>query len=89
MLSKIKEDGLEWVFAKVHKDNFASSKSLIKNGFEIFSPFTKPVNKDEFIALSSQNFFSRGGKQNAEKTLEKFKDKQEIVVDYNILIKKL
>lgn len=89
LLNKLKEDGFEWAFGKVHKDNFASSKSLIKNGFEIFSPYTKPVNKEEFIALSSKDFFSSVGKQNAQKTLEKFKDSDEIIVDYNILVKKL
>ena len=89
LLNKLKADGFEWAFGKVHKDNFASSKSLIKNGFYVFNPYTKPVNKDEFIALSSQDFFSKVGKQNAQKTLEKFKDNEEIIVDYNILVKKL
>lgn len=89
LLEKIKDDGFEWVFGKVHKDNFASSKSLIKKGFEIYSPYTKPVNKNDFIALSSQDFFSEKGKENAKLTLEKFKDCEEIIVDYNILVKKL
>ena len=61
LLNKIKEDGLEWAFGKVHKDNFASSKSLIKNGFEIFSDYRKPVKKEDFISLSSQPFFSKTG----------------------------
>ncbi len=89
LLNKIKQDNFEWVFAKVHKDNFASSKSLIKNDFLVFSDYSKPVNKQDFISLSSQDFFSPQGKLKAQKTLQKFIDQEEIIVDYNILIKKL
>ena len=89
LLNKIKQDNFEWVFAKVHKDNFASSKSLIKNDFLVFSDYSKPVNKQDFVSLSSQDFFSPQGKLKAQNTLQKFIDQEEIVVDYNILIKKL
>ena len=90
LLEKIKNDGFEWVFSKVHKDNFASSKSLMKNGLEIYCDYVKPVKRNEFIELSSQDFFSPQGKINAEVTLKKFpNDDQDIIVDYNILIKKL
>ena len=89
LLNKITNDGFEWAFAKVHKDNFARSKSLIKNGFEIFNDYLKPVNKQEFISLSSQNFFSESGRQKAKATLEKFKNQDDIIVNYNILVKKL
>ena len=89
LLEKIVADGFVWAFAKVHKDNFASSKSLIKNGFEIFNGYSKPVSKEEFAALSSQPFFSVEGKVKAESTLNKFKNEDEIIVDYNILTKKL
>lgn len=89
LLNKITNDGFEWAFSKVHKDNFASSKSLIKNGFEIFNAYAKPVNKKEFIDLSSQDFFSEGGKEKAKATLKKFKDQEDIIVDYNILVKKI
>ena len=86
LVDKAKQDGFEWIFSKVHKDNFASSKSLIKNGFEICSSFLKHVKKEDFIALSSQNFFSKTGKINADRTLKRFENDSEIVVDYNILI---
>ena len=90
LLNKITEDGFEWVFSKVHKDNFASSKSLIKNNFEIYVPYSKPVKISDFVMLSGQDFFSQVGKQNAQKTLAKYSaDATEIIVDYNILIKKL
>ena len=89
LLNKIKEDGLEWAFGKVHKDNFASSKSLMKNGFEVYSDYSKPVKKEDFIFLSSQPFFSIKGKENASKTLDKNSNNDDIIVDYNILIKKL
>ena len=89
LLEKIVADGFEWAFAKVHQDNFASSKSLIKNGFEIFSDYAKPVSKEEFAALSSQSFFSEEGRMKAMATLKKFENKEEIVVSYKILTKKL
>ena len=90
LLDKIETDGFMWAFAKVHKDNFASSKSLIKNGFEIRLDYSKPVKRNEFEELASQDFFSKNGKENAKATLAKLKDTDtEIVVDYNILIKKI
>ena len=69
--------------------NFASSKSLEKNGFNAFASYAKSVSKEDFVSLSSQDFFSETGKMNAEKTLEKFADTEEIVVDYNLYIKKM
>lgn len=89
LLEKCKIDGYEWVFSKVHKDNFASSKSLEKNGFNAFASYAKSVNKEDFISLSSQDFFSKTGKENAEKTLSKFADSEEVIVDYNLYIKKM
>ena len=89
LLEKIVADGFEWAFAKVHQDNHASSKSLLKNGFEIFSDYKKPVSKEEFESLSSKPFFSVDGRVKAEVTLNKFKNEDEIIVNYNILTKKL
>ena len=89
LLEKIVADGFEWAFAKVHQDNFASSKSLLKNDFEIFSDYKKPVSKEEFEELSSQPFFSAGGREKAVGTLAKFKNEPEIIVNYQILTKKL
>lgn len=89
LLTYARENDLQWMFGKVHKNNFASSKSLAKKGFEFVCPYSKPVNKNDFISLSSQNFFSKKGKENAKITLEKFKNQDEIIVDYNILLKRL
>ena len=90
LLEKIKNDGFEWAFGKVHINNLASSKSLLKNGFEIFSEYSKPVKVSEFKALSSENFFSPRGKENAKITLSKIKDTYEnIIVNYYIIVKKL
>lgn len=88
LYSKIKEDVYQWAFAKAHINNFPSNRALSKNNFKFLCRYEKAVNKQEFIALSSQNFFSEQGKENAQKTLEKFKNKDEIIVDYNILVKK-
>jgi len=89
LIEKAKIEGFEWCFGKVHKNNFASSKSLMHNGFYVFNEYKKPVKKEDFIMLSSQDFFSKTGKANAKKTLEKYKNQNEIIVDYNILIKEL
>ena len=90
LLDKIETDGYEWAFAKVHKDNFASSKSLIKNGFEPRIDYAKPVKRSEFEERASQDFFSKNGKENAKVTLSKLNDTDEnIIVNYDILIKKI
>lgn len=89
LLEKLKADGYEWAFSKAHQDNHASLKSLIKNGFEIFNDYKKPVSKEDFEMLSSQPFFSPAGKVKAVTTLEKFNAEPEIIVNYKILTKKL
>ncbi len=89
LLDKIKNDGFEWVFTKVHKDNIASFKSCLNKGFTVWCDYSKSVKKEEFIFLSNQPFFSLIGKSNAKITLNKFKDYNEIIVDYKILVQKL
>ncbi len=89
LLDKIKKDGYKWAFAKVHKNNIASIKSCENSGFEIYCKYEKPVDKQDFISLSNQPFFCKTGKQNADKTLKHFQDSEKIIVDYNILMKKL
>ncbi len=89
LLDQAREQGFEWIFGKVHVNNLASSKSLQKNGFEICCSYTKPVSKADFVALSSQEFFSKSGKEYAKETLSKFENSEDIIVDYNILLKSL
>lgn len=84
-----KENGFEWVFGKVHKDNMASKMSFIRKDFEVLCDYNKHVDKEEFIGLANQEFFCEIGKENAKQTLERCADQDEIDVDYNILIKKL
>lgn len=88
LLAKIKDKGFKFVFAKIHKDNIASNKSCLNKGFTIWKEYAKPVKRDEFIALSSQEFFSKVGKENSVKTLNKFKD-GDIIVNYNILVREI
>ena len=57
--------------------------------FVQYCHYIKPVNKNDFIALSNQPFFSLEGKTNAELTLKKFENNEDIIVDYNILIKRI
>ena len=90
LLNKIEEDKFEIAFGKVHVNNLASSTSLIRNGFNIYSGYSKPVNKEEFINLSSQDFFSKRGKEHAKETLAKYSEEDEnVIVDYNILVKRI
>jgi GNAT superfamily N-acetyltransferase len=89
LLEKIKNDGFEWAFAKIHKDNIASNKASMSNGLSVLCSYSKPVKKEDFIYLSSQSFFSEAGKEKAKSTLEKFKDSENIIVDYNILMKRI
>jgi len=67
LYGKIKEDGYQWAFAKAHINNTPSNRALNKNNFKFLCQYLKPINKQEFIALSSQDFFSKIGKENAEK----------------------
>lgn len=90
LLKIIKQNGFEWVFGKVNKNNFASLKSLIKMGFYEHADFAKPVKIKDFKKLSSEPFFSKIGKENAKKTLSKYDENStEIIADYKIMIKQL
>ena len=90
LLDKITAEGFKWAFSKVHKDNFASSKSLEHNGFHVFADYRKGVDMVDFVYLSSADFFSPKGKENAKITLAKYNENDtQIIVDYNLLIKKL
>lgn len=90
LIDKVKQNGFEYAFGKVHKNNLASYKSLINKGFVKVLDYAKPVNIEDFKALASKDFFSNIGKQNAQKTLNKYKENDtEIIVDYNIVLKKL
>ena len=62
LLEKIKNDGFEYVFTKVHEDNIASNKSCLNKGFEKWCNYKKSVNKEDFKFLSSQSFFCPQGK---------------------------
>ena len=90
LINKLKNDGYEWAFGKVHKNNLASYKSLIKLGLYEHCDYNKPVKINEFISLSNESFFSSIGKKNAENSLKNIKIGDEyLYVDYKILIKKL
>jgi len=88
LLNKIKEDKFQLGFGKVHKDNFASSKSLKFNGFYFLEEFKKPVKKEEFSYFVENNLLSKETNEKAKQTLKKFENENEIIVDYEILIKR-
>ena len=88
LLEKTKKDGFKYVMSKVHNDNHASYKSLLKNNFELFSSYKKEVDINDFKSLSNQPFFSKIGKENAQKTLANYSNEDKnIIVNYNIYIK--
>lgn len=87
VLMKARIQGLNHVFSKVHIDNIASNKSFFNKGFEKFSNYTKEVDKKDFEQLSNTSFFSETAKPKAIETLNNFKDKPSIIVNYNILTK--
>lgn len=90
LLEKTKKDNFKYVMSKAHKDNLASCKSLLKNNFEQYSTYKKEVDINDFISLSSQPFFSKTGKENAQITLSNYsKNDKNIIVDYNIYLKTL
>ncbi len=89
LLVKIKSDGYEWAFTKVHKDNIASEKSCLNKGFTYYLSYPKEVKKPDFIDLAWQPFFSSIGKERAMATLDKFKDQEKIIVEYNIFIQRI
>ena len=88
--AKIKQDGFEWTFSKVHVDNFASSKSLLKNGFEHYITISKKIKRNQFEALINAPFFNAKGKQNGLVSLQKQNTSADyIFTDYTIYIKQL
>lgn len=90
LLEKIENDGFEWVFGKVNKDNLASYNSLLKCGFYDFNRYVKPVKIKDFKELSSADFFCKKGKENADKTLAKYSGSDEnLFADYRIVMKKI
>ena len=90
LLEKINKDGFKYALSKAHKDNLASCKSLLKNNFELYSTYKKEVDINDFKSLSNQHFFSKTGKENAQKTLANYTNQDKnIIVDYNIYLKEL
>lgn len=90
LLKEAKSQGFDWVFSKVHKDNLASSKSLIYNGFQKFANYHNPVKIEDFQLLSNQPFFSQSGRNNSKITLSNIKNDDNVIwVDYEILLKKI
>lgn len=90
LIEKTKNDGFDYAFGKVHINNLASYKSLLKLGFTKALDYSKKVNINDFTNLKNADFFCKKGKENAEKTLSKYKETDtDIIVDYHILLKKL
>ena len=80
LLEKIKKDGFTWAFAKIHKDNLASSTSCIRKGFYVFNSYAKPVSKIDLQNLANQDFFSPEGKANLDISSQKFTNAEELLL---------
>lgn len=90
LLNEAKRQGFEWIFGKVHKDNFASSKSFLKNGFYKCLSFDKKVKVADIKGLLADKVLSKQATEKIEKKLKTLsKDEEIFYVDYDILIKKL
>lgn len=84
-----KNQGLEWAFGKVHKDNLASSTSLIRNGFEKKLKYNKPVKVADIKQLLSEKVLSKTATDKILDRLCQISNEEFIYVDYDILIKKI
>ena len=89
LLDEAKKQGYEWIFGKVHKNNLASYKSLEKLGFKKVKDLNKEVKIESIKTLLSDNVLNKNATELMEKTLSKNTDKEYLVVDYDILMKKL
>lgn len=77
----------KYFFGKVHVDNLASSKSFLSQDYAVFSRFEKQVNRDEFQSFLKSGLLKKSTQEKAEISLQK--NVGDIIVDYEILIKKL
>ena len=84
-----KNQGLEWAFGKVHKDNLASSTYFIRNGFEKKLKYNKPVKVADIKQLLSKKVLSKTATDKILDRLCQISNEEFIYVDYDILIKKI
>lgn len=89
LIDEAKKQGFVWGFGKVHKNNFASSKSLIKAGFYKFNDLNKEVKVDSIKQLLNDNVLNKNATSIMQKKLLENKDKEFLIFDYDILMKKL
>ena len=89
LIAEAKSQNFEWVFGKVHKDNFASSRSLINNAFYKHCDYKKLVKIETIKTLLSFNVLSNKATRKIEDKLKLQSNETFIQVDYQILLKKL
>ena len=89
LIEVAKSQGLEWGFGKVHKDNLASSTSMIRKGFYKTNDYNKPVKIEEIQSLINDKVLNETATKNILAKISKNDDKDFIYVDYEILMKKL
>ncbi len=61
LLKKVKQDGFEWCFGKVHKNNLASVKTLLNNKFYIYCDLHKNCKQRRFYQSFKCPFLFKNG----------------------------
>ena len=89
LIDAAKEKGFEWAFGKVHKQNFASSTSMSRMGFEKTADYDKPVKISDINDILSKNILFKRAEYDIKKKLEKNENAEFLYVDYQIMMKKL
>ncbi len=84
----IKSLGLTDVFSKVHRDNFASSKSILANGLEQLCDYPKPLKVKDMLYLLDKNVLSECATKRANELISVC-DGEAIDCSYVIYYKKL
>lgn len=79
--------GLTDIFSKVHQDNFASSKSIEKNGLVKFTSYAKPLKVKDIKFLLEKNVLSKSATDRAYELIEAC-DGEIIDCSYNLFYKK-
>ena len=87
LIMEAKLQGFEWIFAKVHKDNLASSTSLLRNGFYKALKYNKPLKIKDVQFLIANNILNHGAKKQIENKIASADKAEFIEVDYDILLR--
>lgn len=90
LLMKAKQQGFEWIFGKVNKENLASLKSFFHNGFKTYCNYLKPIKIKDIKTILSGNILNTNAKNLIEaKLVNTHVNDEYIFTDYEIILKKI